>query len=320
MKSALLRLAVLAMIFLIPPPPAQADASALARVLQRVVRIGARVDDVPVTAIERRVARAPEVPRLPDSPAVLRALRAADPAAAREVERLAPADANLALRMFRGAEVLESAHPDRLVRARMLREGGGDLVLAAERNGDEIAQSAARLMAAQEVGQLPAGSLARFSTAASGEAGEQFLSAWNRHIVPNWRKLAAGGAITAFLIEPELFIDSAGNLTEHATATFTRLGVEVAGAAAAGAVRGAAEGVMELTQGPDGIWYKIGFGVIALLILAWVVRRIARLGGLVLAFKRWLFGSSNPAPSQAPTDKRNRLAATSRNSSPENGR
>lgn len=316
MKGMLLRLVILAMVFLAPSPPAYADASALGRILQGIVRAGAKVDDVPVAAIERRVARASEGALLPDSAAVMRALSHADPAVAREVERLAPAETDLALRMFKGAEVIEKAHPDRIVRAQMLREGGGDLILAAERHGDEIGQSAARIMTAEEVGQLPTDSLARFSASASEERGEQFLKAWNGYIVPHWKPLAAGGAISAFLVEPDLFIDAAGNLTRHATESFARLGVEVAGSATAGAVKGASEGVMEQIRGAQGLWFKIGFGILAVVLFGWIMRRIARLGGLVAAVRRWLHGTPRPVVGNQQAEKRNRFAARSRKPSP----
>lgn len=320
MKAMLLRLVILAMVFIILSPSVYADASALGRILQGIVRAGAKVDDVPVAAIERRVARASEGARLSDSADVLRALSRVDPAVAREVERLAPAETDLALRMFKGAKVIEKAHPDRVVRAQMLREGGGDLILVAERHGEEIGLSAARILTAEEVGQLPKGSLARFSASASDKLGEQFLNAWNDFIVPHWKPLAAGGAITAFLVEPGLFIDGAGNLTRHATESFARLGVEVAGSAAAGAVKGASEGVMEQIRGGQGIWYKIGFGILAIVLFGWTMRRIARLGGMAAAFRRWLHGTPRPVVENLRAEKRNRLAARSRKPNPRKSR
>jgi len=86
-------------------------------------------------------------------------------------------------------------------------------------------------------GRLPENALARFGRALDAQ-GDAFARAWRNNIVPNWELVVAGGLVTAFLIEPERFIDATGRLTAHAVAAFTDLGIEVGASIAEGIWQG----------------------------------------------------------------------------------
>lgn len=310
MYSAILRLAVVCVLG-VAPLAGHSEGTDLFVLLKRVVNIGADVgDDVPVSSISRGLRRADppgQKPRLPDNAALRASLNALDPATLHSLDNLSKENSTLLLRVFAGAKVLEKASPDRLMRARLLTEGGGDLILAAETHGDDVAYAAYRLLAAQDVGQLPVGSVQRFAEQ-TAKRGEGFLRVWKTWVEPNWKQLAGAGLITAFLADPDLFIDAAGNLTAYATDSFTRLGIRVATEVITAVPKTVIETVINQVSGPNGHWFLIGFAVIALPVLIWAVRK----GALLLsAFARlfgWL-GKFSRRPSSTLERSTNRISA-----------
>ena len=165
-----------------------------------------------------------------------------DPALLRQIQALAPAEMEAAVVLARGSRRLIEAVPDVAGRARMLREGGADLVGAVGLHGDELAREASRLDALVLGGQVPAriadqAALARFAEVMRrGDGGAWRF--WQQYVKPHWKKWVAGGAFATYLVNPEFYHDALGNLTKEGT---RRVG-EIVGAAVGGVIEGSAEG------------------------------------------------------------------------------
>lgn len=159
------------------------------------------------------------------------------------IERLEPAQFSQVIVLGKGAKRLSDGVGDAATSARFVREGGADLAAAAGLHGDEVVDDAIRLDALLRSDSLtiPAGyrkpTLQDFGRMIvdGGEASWRFYTTYIR---PNWKEWAAGGAIVAFLINPEQFYDAAGKLTEVGTELITR----TAGEALAGTLRGVGNG------------------------------------------------------------------------------
>lgn len=259
------------------PDLAVADITA---VLRKAARTGAGlVDEIPASSFERLPARLD-----PSDASGMRplnvdisraAIHTADPKLLRQIDELAPDERELAMQIFEGGQILRVANPDELARARLITEGGADLLVAAHRHGDEVAKPAYILQLAEKTGQVPAGSVARFATVAV-DRGTSFVTGWNSYIVPNWKPLVTAGVITACLAASETCIDASGNLVGHAAKTFTQLGIELV----AKTTKGGGEAVMEAIKGPDVGWLIGGIAAIfvGIFLLRWIVRRILAAG------------------------------------------
>jgi hypothetical protein len=68
-----------------------------------------------------------------------------------------------------------------------------------------------------------------------GDAANNF---WTKYITPHWGKWLTGGAIAWYLIDPEGFMDTAGNLTEEGIKRLTQAAGEVAATAISGMSKG----------------------------------------------------------------------------------
>jgi hypothetical protein len=285
------RMAILLAIGLLLPNLAAAD---LSSTLRRVMRVGAELSqEVPPKAVKstpRRLDAAATANRKLDTDLARAAIRTMDADLLRQLDALPAAEQRLALQVFEGGRVLRAANPDELARARLVVEGGTDLLVAAQRHGDEVARPAFMLQMGEVAGQVPPGSVTRFSQVAA-ERGEPFLAGWNRYIVPNWKLLATGGAITTCLAASDSCIDAAGNLTAQAAETFARLGVEVAGSVLTGATKGAGEAIMEKAKGPDGLWFLAGS--LSLILAVWALLHLRRWPGQLL---RRIFAPKPPKP------------------------
>lgn len=294
------RMAILIAIGLLLPDLAAAD---LSSTLRRVMRTGAGLSqEVPTKAVKsapRRLDTAATASRKFDTGLARAAVRATDADLLRHLDTLPAAEQQFALQVFEGGRILRAANPDELARARLITEGGTDLLVAAQRHGDEVARPAFMLQLGEAAGQVPPGSVTRFSQVAA-ERGEPFLAGWNRYIVPNWKLLASSGAITACLAASDSCIDAAGNLTAQAAETFARLGVEVAGGVVTGAAKGAGEAVMQRAKGPDSLWFLAGS--LSLILAVWALLHLRRWPGQLL---RRIFAPkpTKPAP-QTPTPRR----------------
>jgi hypothetical protein len=232
----------------------------------------------------RNASRATEITR-----ALTSATRRLDPGLLRRIDDLDEAGRKTALVLAEGSQKVASVVPDLASRARFLERGGANTVAAVGLFGDDAARSALRLDSAIQAGKVisPAG-VRRVTLADFGRllttGGEGAWKFWNTKVLPHWGKWLAGGALAAFLVAPEQFIDAAGNLTENG---FQRIG-ELLGEVTAAAIRGVGEGAGGAVKRVQGAIYETyfsgwkglaaGIGTFALLILLfprtrWLVTR-----------------------------------------------
>lgn len=212
-----------------------------------------------------------------DERALMRFLHQADANLARAVDAADPTLRRATLEALAGARAIERAIPgNALRRAEIVERGGVDLLRAAARPVDDLGDALLLLDGSMRAGRLPDNALARFGRALDAR-GDAFARAWRTHIVPNWELVVSGGLVTAFLIEPERFIDAAGRLTAHAVAAFTDLGIEVGASVAEGIWQGIWRSVKRRIE--SGMAWTLLVTFVALTALAAVViarRRSAR--------------------------------------------
>ena len=162
----------------------------------------------------------------------------------KHIDALDNAGLETALVITKGGQQLARNVPDVVQRAKLLQKGGVDTVAAIGIHGDDAARTVIRLDAALDAGQLvvprgvPAPVLADFGKVMTrmGDAGWTF---WQAYIVPHWKIWAGGGALAAYLANPELFQDALGGLTEAGARELTKL----VGTVATSTITGAAQGV-----------------------------------------------------------------------------
>jgi hypothetical protein len=173
---------------------------------------------------------------------LLEVLHQPDPDLLRRIEILDPNQLGAALVLARGSGALTKAIPDVASRARLLRDGGSELVAAIGTHGDEVTRDAVRLHGLISAGQLPErvaqqGTIARFSELMRKNSGEAWKF-WQEYVSPHWGKWVSGGLLAAYLSNPEAFQDGAGKITEEGTRRIT----EVLGTVIAEAIIGAGKG------------------------------------------------------------------------------
>lgn len=170
-------------------------------------------------------------------------LVAPSPDLLKRIESLDPAQLRQVIILGKGAKRIADGVGDASTSARFVREGGADLAAAVGLHGDEVVDDAIRLDALlrSEGLKIPAGyrkpTLQDFGRMIvdGGEASWRFYTTYVR---PNWKEWAVGGAIVVYLVNPELFYDAAGKLTEAGAEAITR----TAGEGLAGILRGAGGG------------------------------------------------------------------------------
>ncbi|MGZ3433007.1 MAG: hypothetical protein ACXWN0_14960, partial [Isosphaeraceae bacterium] len=69
----------------------------------------------------------------------------------------------------------------------------------------------------------------------TGKGGWSFFT---HQVLPHKKKLAAAGVLAAFLVDPDKFVDYAGQATEFAAREFAKAGITLASAAGNGAAQG----------------------------------------------------------------------------------
>lgn len=203
---------------------------------QSLRRSGKNLDELSAGA--RKAARAAEAGR------ILKAVsNGMDPALVRQLDNLDEAAKGTALMLAQGSRTLARNVPDIAVRGRLVKAGGADMLAALGMHGDDVTRSAMRLNAALDAGRVmvPAGrrvpTLTDFGKAMTrfGAGSKKF---WDTTIRPHWKIWLASGALTAYILDPEGFQNATGELTEAGFQALTQL----AGEAAAGAIRGVGEG------------------------------------------------------------------------------
>lgn len=186
----------------------------------------------------------------------------------------------------RGGRRLKEVIPDMAVRARVTRNGGAPALASLGIREAKIADDLIKLDALTLTKKLPATingtpTLARFGTLMSESSG-RFHQFYQNYIRGNEGKWLAGGALAAWLTNPDAFQDAAGKLTEEGSKRLVELLGEVGAAAITGVSEGAqAAGrkvVKATTEGLFGGAYRWAawIGMAALVYLLGILLPITR--------------------------------------------
>lgn len=176
-----------------------------------------------------------------------------DPDSARAIRSLDESAQPVAIVLLDGAKKTEQLIPDLAMRGRFIRDGGPETIAAIGLHGDDAARQLRIFDGQLAAGKIiaPAGQraanlqdLGRFLS----NGGDNAWKFWRESVVPHLGKWLAGGAISAFLIAPDLFIDSAGNLTKYGTEKVLELGGEVLANALKGVAAGSKKAGNEITK------------------------------------------------------------------------
>lgn len=242
--------------------------------------------------VVRGATRSDELLRLLRSSA-----RELDPNILRRLESLDEPSLQTAFLLAKGGDELAKTVPDLTARARLLREGGAETVAAVGMFGPEAARAALRLDEAIRGGSLVVRDGARAVTVADfGKVmirfGEASWSFWKKYIQPHWKTWLITGALAAYLVNPELFQDALGNLTEQGFKKLTEFAGEVAAAAIRGVGEGSGSAVEKVSgamwqtylQGPKGVYAILG--TIALVVCVLLLFKRTRMW--ILRPFRWL--------------------------------
>jgi len=212
-----------------------------------------------------------------------------DPSFVKQLDELVGAEKSAALILIEGGQRVSTAVPDIVRRGQFLQRGGAETVAAIGLFGDDAATAALKLDAAIQAGKLISPKGLRPATVADlgkllvegGEGSWKFVST---KILPHWDKWLVGGALAAFLIDPEGFINVTGDLTEAGACRLT----ELVGEGLSRAITGVAQGSGDATQ-------KIGGAIWTSYFTEWrkgLAAAIGTLAFVVLVFPRprgWLW-------------------------------
>ena len=199
----------------------------------RLGRAGDELDDAAKLAARRAAVRT----------ALETATEGVDPRVLRSLDNLDDIGRETALVLAEGGRYTNRVVPDIAARSALLRRGGMETLAGVGMFGEDAARAALRLDTAIQAGRISSKNAARAVSVAdfgrllsrNGEAGWRF---WSTYVTPHWGKWLAGGALTAYLIAPEQFMDGAGKMTKGGVKKLT----ELVGATAAAAISGVAEG------------------------------------------------------------------------------
>lgn len=240
----------------------------------------------------RKVARAHEVTRM-----LKAAAAGADTTLLKHLDELDEATREALTILTKGSREIAEQMPDLALRGRMLKAGGTDMVAAVGLHGKPVSRAVLQLDAALSAGKVVVPAEKRAVTLADfgrvmHQTGNASWSFWQKYVLPHWKEWLASGALTAYLLEPEKFQDALGNLTEAGFAELTAL----AGAAAAGSIRGIGKGSEEAAkamtktvqetylQGWQSVYAIVGT-LVLLFLLSLMFPRVRRFAGRPL---RWL--------------------------------
>ena len=200
---------------------------------------------------------------------------------ARTFSNLAPAEKRLVVEMSEAAGTLARRYPAQA--ETMVRRLGVEGLSAVRAYGDDVAEVIVK-----------EGPEAVDVLRKSGRGGWRFFT---ESVLPHKKKLIAAGMFGLFLANPEKFVDSAGRATQYAVEQFAKAGVQLAGAASGGLIRGVDSAVgsllapLGLDRGPLR-WILGGLAataaILALMVLVglpirWAFRPL-------VAPIRWAFG------------------------------
>ena len=140
----------------------------------------------------------------------------------RVFEALKPAEKRLVVELGETAQILARRYPHEA--ETMVRRLGPEGLTAVRVFGDDVAEVLVK------EGPESLGILRK-----TGRGGWSFFT---NQVLPHKKKLAAAGILAAFMVNPEKFVDYAGQATEFAVREFARAGVQLASAVGGGAARG----------------------------------------------------------------------------------
>lgn len=204
---------------------------AVARGEARVARSGARLFSHEAEASLETLARRADLGRLAkgadtQSEAALkqtfRRLVKPDAAMARTFDALGTAEKRLVIEMGEAAQMLARRYPGQA--DVVIRKLGVEGLSAVRAYGDDVAEVIVK------EGPESVNILRK-----TGRGGWAFF---NEKVLPHKKALVAAGVFSAFVANPQLFVDTAGNATQFAVEQFAKAGIQLAGAIGGGAARG----------------------------------------------------------------------------------
>ena len=218
-----------------------------------------------------------------------------NPSLLKQVDQLDEAGRQTALVLVKGGERLSAAVPDIAIRGKLVRSGGADLAANAGLYGDDFVANALRVQTALDAGALvaPAGkravTLADFTETIS-KMGKGGLDFFNNTIKPNWKVWAGSGLAAWWILDPEGFQNTAGELTHEGARLIAELAGEITASAVSGTVEGSGKAVADIGARTWSAFREQGFaGVVGvLLVLALGSLAFGRVRYYALAPFRWL--------------------------------
>lgn len=213
----------------------------------------------------------------------------------KQVDQLDEAGRQTAWVLVKGGERLTAAVPDIAIRGKLLRGGGADLVANAGLYGDDFVKSALRMQTALDAGALvvPAGkravTLADFTETIS-KMGKGGLDFFNNKIQPYWKVWVGSGLFTWWVLDPEGFQDTAGQITHEGTKRLAELASELVAGTVSGTIEGSGNAVENIGSRIWSAFREQGVaGIIGvLLVLALGSLAFGRVRYYALAPFRWL--------------------------------
>lgn len=278
-------IAVVAVVAACPQPSHAID---FARLVRRAAKVA---DDVPVSKADN-IAKSPTsrraaddiLGRIDDSAARSRAIRKAlaetvgktDPGLLRQIDALDEPAQEAALILTRGGQTIKKGLPDLAQRSQFLRDGGAPLVAALGRY-DGLMDDAIRFDIAAKGGRLGAppglrpAALDDLGTFLYQQEGRGYHF-WTTYVRPHWKLWLGGGALTAILLAPDEYLDSAGDLTQEGLRKVIKFGGETLGSAIAGVAQGMGEAAVATVKhsvtGVASAFFTSAWGVTTVLLIA----------------------------------------------------
>src|SRR5208337_2717244 len=171
-----------------------------------LARAGRRIDHPTEALLQGRISR----------------LLEHDPPALRSFAALEPAEKRLVVEMGEAARRLAQRYPEQA--ETMVRQLGPEGLTAVRVFGDDVAEV-----------MIKEGPESMNILRKTGKGGWSFFT---HQLLPHKKKLAAAGVLAAFMVDPDRFVNYAGQATQFAAREFARAGVALATAAGTGASQG----------------------------------------------------------------------------------
>ncbi len=234
-----------------------------------LARAGRRIDHPTEALLQSRISR----------------LLEHDPQALRSFATLEPAEKRLVVEMGEAARHLAQRYPEQA--ETMVRQLGPEGLTAVRVFGDDVAE----VMAKEGPESLNV-------LRKTGKGGWSFFT---HQVLPHKKKLAAAGVRAAFLVNPDKFVDYAGQATAFAAREFAKAGITLATAAGNGAAQGLESSIGQAlaAHGLDQpVFRYLGMALASLVALGWLFVIVGIPVRLMLRPVtwpvRWLVGRRRP--------------------------